>query len=85
MLWGANPHFCDQFEDYFTGNMVFFPHFRPLIPMVEKLQAMKGWGTDDYTMLFNEVQRNAITCHLDAHTCDLILTLGRGCSCCRFS
>ena len=46
--------------------MVFFPHFRPLIPMVEKLQAMKGWGTDDYTMLFNEVQRNAITCHLDA-------------------
>ena len=66
MLWGANPHFCDQFEDYFTGNMVFFPHFRPLIPMVEKLQAMKGWGTDDYTMLFNEVQRNAITCHLDA-------------------
>lgn len=75
MLWGANPHFCDQFEDYFTGNMVFFPHFRPLIPMVEKLQAMKGWGTDDYTMLFNEVRRNAITCHLDAHTCDPILTL----------
>jgi len=61
MLWGANPHFCEQFEDYFTGNMVFFPHFRPLIPMIEKLAKMKGWKTDDYTTLFNEIFLNAIT------------------------
>jgi len=61
LLWGGNPHFCDQFEDYFTGNMVFFPHFRPLIPMVEKLCQIKGWKVDDYTTLFNEIFLNAIT------------------------
>lgn len=61
MLWGSNPHFCEQFEDYFTSNMVFFPHFRPIIPMVEELARTKGWGTDDYVTLFNEIFLNAIT------------------------
>jgi hypothetical protein len=61
LLWGGNPHFCDQFEDYFTGNMVFFPHFRPIIPMIEKLMKLKGWKTDDFTTLFNEIFLNAIT------------------------
>jgi hypothetical protein len=55
LLWKGNPHFCEQFEDYLTGNMVFFPHFRPIVPMLEKLQQMKGWGPDDYTTLFNEL------------------------------
>ena len=62
LLWGGNPHFCDQFEDYFSGNMVFFPHFRPLIPMVEKLEKRMGWKSpDEYTTLFNEIFLNAIT------------------------
>jgi hypothetical protein len=60
MLWGGNPHFCNQFEDYFSGNMVFFPHFRPLIPMVESLEKRMGWKTDDYTTLFNECFLNAV-------------------------
>jgi hypothetical protein len=60
MLWGGNPHFCDQFEDYLSGNMVFFPHFRPLIPMVEKLEKRMGWTAGDYTTLFNECFLNAI-------------------------
>merc|ERR1740130_1996078 len=59
-LWCGNPHFCDQFEDYFAGNMVFFPHFRPLIPMIEKLQKKMGWGADDFTTLFNEIFFNAV-------------------------
>ena len=61
MLWGANPHFCDQFEEYFTGNMVFFPHFRPLVPMIEKLEAIKKWKPGEYTTLFNEIFLNAVT------------------------
>jgi len=48
-MWGANPHFCEQVEEYFTGNVIFFPQYRPLIPMVEKLQAIKKWKTDDFT------------------------------------
>ena len=40
-LWALNPHFCDQFEDYFTGNMVFFPHFRPVVPVIEKLEKVE--------------------------------------------
>ena len=59
-LWGGNPHFCSQFTDYFSGNMVFFPHFRPLIPMIEKLEKKMGWKTDDYKTLFNEVFLNAV-------------------------
>ena len=31
MLWGGNPHFCEQFEDYFTGNMVSSPPQPPRI------------------------------------------------------
>ena len=62
LLWGGNPHFCAQFEDYFSGNMVFFPHFRPLIPMVECLEKKMGWrGPDDYVTLFNEIFLNAVT------------------------
>ena len=40
--------------------MVFFPHFRPLIPMIEKLQKKMGWGADDFTTLFNEIFFNAV-------------------------
>jgi hypothetical protein len=61
LLWGGNPHFCDQFEDYFNGNMVFFPHFRPLVPMVEKLEQRMKWKSGDYVTLFNEIFLNAIT------------------------
>ena len=61
LLWGGNPHFCSQFEDYFSGNMVFFPHFRPLIPMIEKLEKRMKWKTDDYVTLFNEIFLNAVT------------------------
>jgi hypothetical protein len=61
VLWGGNPHFCAQFEDYFSGNMIFFPHFRPLIPMVEKLMQRQNWGIDDFSTLFNEVFLNAVT------------------------
>jgi hypothetical protein len=57
---GGNPHFCDQFEDYFSGNMVFFPHFRPLIPMIEQLEKRMGWKTDDYITMFNEIFLNAV-------------------------
>lgn len=60
LLWGGNPHFIAQFEDYFSGNMVFFPHFRPLVPMVEKLEKRMGWKTDDYTTLFQEIFLNAV-------------------------
>ena len=60
-LWGDSPDLCDQIEDSVTGNMVFFPHFRPLVPMIEKLSADKGWGADDYTTFFNEAFLNAIT------------------------
>lgn len=59
LLWGGNPHFCDQFEDYFCGNMVFFPQFRPLIPLTESLEKRMGWGTDDYSMFFQECFFNA--------------------------
>ena len=49
VLWGGNPHMCDQFEDFFSGNMIFFPHFRPL---VEKLMQLKGWTRcDDFVTL----------------------------------
>ena len=61
MLWKQNPHFCDQFEDYFTGNLIAFPHFRPLIPIIETLQKRMRWKTDDFTTLFNEIFLNAIT------------------------
>ena len=64
LLWGGNPHFCSQFEDYFSGNMVFFPHFRPLIPMIEKLEKRMKWKTDDYVTLFNEIFLNVL---LDGH------------------
>ena len=40
--------------------MVFFPHFRPLIPMIEKLEKKMKWKTDDYKTLFNEVFLNAV-------------------------
>jgi len=60
LLWAGNPHFCTQFEDYLSGNMVFFPHFRPLIPMVEKLEKRMKWQPGEYTTLFQEVFLNAI-------------------------
>ena len=61
-LWGGNPNFCNQFEDYLSGNMVFFPHFRPLIPMIEKLEKRMKWKTgQDYKTLFNEIFLNAVT------------------------
>jgi len=60
-IWGSSLPSCDQLEDFFTGNMVFFPHFRPLIPVVEKLQALKGWKTHhDYFTLFSECFFNAV-------------------------
>eukprot|EP00548_Thalassiothrix_antarctica_P009241 CAMPEP_0194152826 /NCGR_PEP_ID=MMETSP0152-20130528/54142_1 /TAXON_ID=1049557 /ORGANISM="Thalassiothrix antarctica, Strain L6-D1" /LENGTH=568 /DNA_ID=CAMNT_0038857669 /DNA_START=68 /DNA_END=1774 /DNA_ORIENTATION=- len=61
-VWGAgNPHFCDQLEDYFTGMVMYFPHYRPLIPMIEKLEQRMGWKSpDEYTTLFHEPFLNSI-------------------------
>ena len=48
-------------EDYFTGNFVFFPHYRPLVPIVEKLRAYNGWKAHrDFVTLFQEPFFNAI-------------------------
>mmetsp|Transcript_16610 Transcript_16610/g.25340 ORF Transcript_16610/g.25340 Transcript_16610/m.25340 type:complete len:174 (-) Transcript_16610:90-611(-) len=61
ILFGGNPHYCEQIENYFTGNMLLFPHFRPFIPIVEKLEKRMKWMTDeDYTTLFNEPFLNAV-------------------------
>jgi len=60
-VWGTgNPHFCEQIEDYFTGNMIYFPHYRPFIPMIEKLQERMGWKIDDYCTLFHEPFLNSV-------------------------
>ena len=60
-MWSENPHICDQMEDYFTGNLVFFPHFRPLIPVVEKLRELRGWkGHHDCITLAQETFFNAV-------------------------
>jgi hypothetical protein len=59
-VFGDNPHFCDQIEDYLTGNMVFFPHFRPIVPIIEKLKADNGWtGHRDCLTFFQETFFNA--------------------------
>ena len=61
MLWGSSPAVCEQLEEYFVGNMVFFPHFRPIIPIVEKLKEARGWaGHADCALLFNECFINAV-------------------------
>lgn len=60
-LWGSNPALCEQLEEYFLGNMVFFPHFRPIVPIVEKLKAARGWNAhNDYALFFNECFINAV-------------------------
>jgi hypothetical protein len=56
-----NPHMCAQLEDMATGNMVFFPHYRPLVPIVERLKKDNGW-TDhqDCATFFQETFFNAV-------------------------
>eukprot|EP00941_MAST-03F_sp_MAST-3F-sp1_P005282 g5282.t1 len=41
--------------------MVFFPHFRCVIPIIEKLKKRSRWKThDSFVTLFNEIFFNAI-------------------------
>jgi hypothetical protein len=42
-----------------AGNLQ-YPHFRPLVPLVEELQARHGWGEDDFTLLFQDSLYNVI-------------------------
>lgn len=61
LLWGSNPPLCEQLEEYFVGNMIFFPHFRPIIPIVEKLKEARAWrGHNECALLFNETFVNAV-------------------------
>ena len=40
--------------------MVFFPHFRPIVPIVEALAEISGWRTPaDYATYFHEFFTNA--------------------------
>ena len=40
--------------------MVFFPHFRPIVPIVEALAEINGWRTPaDYATYFHEFFTNA--------------------------
>lgn len=61
LLWGSNKALCDQLEEYFVGNMVFFPHFRPIVPIVEKLAKARNWKAHtDRALFFNECFINAV-------------------------
>jgi hypothetical protein len=42
MLWGSQPELCSQLEEYFVGNMAFFPHFRPIVPIIEALKTVRA-------------------------------------------
>eukprot|EP00949_MAST-11_sp_MAST-11-sp1_P003960 g3960.t1 len=47
-------------EDFASGSMITFPHFRPLVPIVEWLEKRMGWKhSDDYLTLYNEIFLNA--------------------------
>mmetsp|Transcript_2118 Transcript_2118/g.3052 ORF Transcript_2118/g.3052 Transcript_2118/m.3052 type:complete len:485 (+) Transcript_2118:395-1849(+) len=59
LLWGGNPHFIRQFEEFLLATCL-MPHYRPMIPIVEKLCAKNNWGPNDYTYLFQEIFGNAV-------------------------
>ena len=50
LLWSGNPHLCDQLEDLVTGLLTIFPHFRPVVPIVEELKDRSGWAADPLTL-----------------------------------
>jgi len=56
-----NKELASQMEHSFTAAVMNFPHFRPLVPLVEELEQMNGWRhADDYVTLFQEPLFNAI-------------------------
>ena len=44
--------------------MTFFPHFRPLVPIIETLRDSNGWSDDDFGTIFHEFFANAGTLFL---------------------
>ena len=66
LAWrGAGRAACslaEQFEYNVSGTNLAYPHFRPLVPIVEELEALNGWGVNDYTHLHQEAFYNQVSC-----------------------
>ena len=56
----ADKVLASQMEHQIAAGNLHYPHFRPLVPLVEELQARHGWGEDDFTIMFQDSLYNAI-------------------------
>ena len=55
-----NEDYCQQADWMIAGGTVNFPHYRPLVPIVEELEELNQWGPDDYNCIAQEPLYNAI-------------------------